>query len=49
MRKIGRRKIRWKDEVREDLKALGIYNWITRIQDRSSWKKIVEKAKAFKK
>jgi hypothetical protein len=41
--------IRWKDDIREDLKDLGIYNWITRIKDRSSWKEIVEQAKAFKK
>jgi hypothetical protein len=34
IRKRGRRKIRWKDDVREDLKDLGIYNWITRTQDR---------------
>jgi hypothetical protein len=49
MRKRGQPKIRWKDDVREDLKNLGIYNWITRTQDRSSWKEIVEQAKAFKK
>jgi hypothetical protein len=36
IRKRGRPKIRWKDDVREDLKDLGIYNWITRTQDRSS-------------
>jgi hypothetical protein len=47
--KRGRPKIRWKDDVREDLKELGIYNWLTRTQDRSSWKEIVEQAKAFKK
>jgi hypothetical protein len=49
IRKRGRPKIRWKDDVREDLKDLGIYNWITRTQDRSSWKEIVEQAKGFKK
>jgi hypothetical protein len=49
IRKRGRHKIRWKDDVREDLKDLGIYNWITRTQDRSSWKEIVKQAKAFKK
>jgi hypothetical protein len=37
------------DDVREDLKELGIYNWLARTQDRSSWKEIVEQAKAFKK
>jgi hypothetical protein len=34
IRKKGRPKIRWKDDVREDLKDLGIYNWITPTQDR---------------
>jgi hypothetical protein len=48
-RKRGRPKIRRKDDVREDLKESGIYNWLTRTQDRSSWKEIVEQAKAFKK
>jgi hypothetical protein len=49
IRKGGRPKIRWKDDVREDLKDLVIYHWITRTQDRSSSKEIVEQAKAFKK
>jgi hypothetical protein len=48
-RKRGRPQIRWKDDVRVDLNELGIYNWLTRTQDRSSWKEIVEQAKAFKK
>jgi hypothetical protein len=48
-RKRRRPKITWKDDVREVLKDLGIYNWITRKQDRSSWKEFVEQAKAFKK
>jgi hypothetical protein len=47
--KRGRPKIRWKDDVREDLKDLGIYNWTTCTQNRSAWKEIVEQAKAFKK
>jgi hypothetical protein len=33
---------------RLNLKDLGIYNWITRTQDKRSWKEI-EQAKAFKK
>jgi hypothetical protein len=48
-RERGRLKIRWKDDVREDLKDLGIYNWTTRTQDRSSWNETVEQVKAFKK
>jgi hypothetical protein len=49
IRKRGRPKIRWKDDVRENLKDLGIYNWTTPTQNRSTWKDIVEQAKAFKK
>jgi hypothetical protein len=49
IRKRGRPKIRRKDDVRGDLKDLGIYNWTTRTQDRSSWKEIVDQAKTFKK
>ncbi|PNF25420.1 hypothetical protein B7P43_G08795, partial [Cryptotermes secundus] len=46
IRKRGRPKIRWKDDVLfEDLKDLGIHTWITRTQDRSSWKEIVERPK----
>jgi hypothetical protein len=48
-RKRGRPKIRWKDDVTEDLKELGIYNWLTCTQDRTSWTEILEQAKAFKK
>jgi hypothetical protein len=48
-RKKVRPRIRGKDDVREDLKDLGIYNWTTRIQNRSTWKEIVEQAKAFNK
>jgi hypothetical protein len=48
-RKRGRPKSRWKDDIREVLKDLGIYNWTTRTQDRSGWRENVEQAKAFKK
>jgi hypothetical protein len=43
VRKRGRPKIRWKDDVRE------VYNWTTRTENRSVWKEIVEQAKTFKK
>jgi hypothetical protein len=49
IRNRGRPKIRWKDDVREDLKVLGIYSWTTRTQNISTWKEIIEQAKAFKK
>jgi hypothetical protein len=39
IRKRGRPKIRWKDDGREDLKDLGIYNWTTRTQKKKKKKK----------
>jgi hypothetical protein len=49
IRKRGRPNIRWNNDVREDLKDLGIFKWTTRTQGRSSWMEIVEQATAFKK
>jgi hypothetical protein len=44
IRKRGQPNIRWKDDVREDLKDLRIYNWTTRTQNRNTRKEIVEQA-----
>ncbi|PSN44284.1 hypothetical protein C0J52_12965 [Blattella germanica] len=44
----GRPKIRWEDDVIEDLKKMKVKNWISCVHDRKRWKKeVVEKAKAF--
>jgi hypothetical protein len=44
-RSRGRPKIRWKDDVEADLRAMKITNWRTRIEDKLAWKKNVEQAK----
>ncbi|PSN42329.1 hypothetical protein C0J52_20130 [Blattella germanica] len=44
----GRPKIRWENDVIEDLKKIKVKNWISCVHDRKQWKKeVVEKAKAF--
>lgn len=45
-RKRGRPKIRWEDQVKEDLKRMRINNWREKIKERKEWKKIVERAKS---
>jgi hypothetical protein len=44
-RPIGRRKIRWEDDVRKDLQTIKIKNWKKSILNRDLWKKIVEQTK----
>jgi len=43
-RPIGRPKIRWEDDVLEDIKCLNIRNWKKVAQKRGSSKKVVEQA-----
>jgi hypothetical protein len=42
-RHIGRRKLRWEEDVRNDLKAMKVQNW--KKLDRNKWKGIIEQAK----
>jgi hypothetical protein len=44
-RSRGRPKTRWKDDVEADPRAVKITNWRTNIEDKLTWKKIVEEAK----
>jgi hypothetical protein len=46
-RTIGRPKTRWEDDVLKDIKSMNISNWKKMAQNRDSWKKVVEKARAF--
>jgi len=44
-RPIGRPKTRWEDDVLEDIKSMNVRNWKKVIQNRDSWKKVVEQAR----
>ncbi|PSN40806.1 hypothetical protein C0J52_21978 [Blattella germanica] len=39
-------KMRWFDSVTDDLVALGVRNWRRKSQERQTWKRIVEDARA---
>jgi hypothetical protein len=44
-RDIGRPKLRWLDDVEDDIKAVGIRRWRIKEQDRSEWTAIKTEAK----
>ena len=44
----GRPKQRWEDNIMQDIRQMKIKNWTASVQDRATWKNIVEKAKTFK-
>jgi hypothetical protein len=46
-RPIGRPKLRWKDEILEDIKSMNVHNWKYVAQNRDGWKKVVEQARTL--
>jgi hypothetical protein len=42
--KFGRPKLRWEDDVLEDIKSMKVCNCQNLAQDRERWKKVVEQA-----
>jgi hypothetical protein len=44
-RPVGRPRIRWMDNVMEDIQGMNIVKWKRCAQDRNRWKSIVEQAK----
>ena len=44
--RIGRPRIRWMDEVTDDLRRIGIRRWTEMARNRKQWRLIVEDAKA---
>jgi hypothetical protein len=44
-RHIGRPKVRWEEDVRNDLKAMKVQNWKKLAQGINKWKGIIERAK----
>jgi hypothetical protein len=41
--KIGRRKLRWEDDVIQDVKTLGVKNWRNVAVGKESWQKLLRK------
>ena len=46
-RPIGRPKTRWEDDVLKDIKSIDIGNWKEVVQNRDSWKKVVEQTRTL--
>ena len=44
----GRPRARWEDDVRNDLRKMGVGNWKQRTQEWKQWKGIIEQAKTHK-
>ena len=44
---IRRPKIRWEDDVLEDIKSMNVRNWKNVAQNRDRWKKVVEQARTL--
>ena len=44
----GGPRLRWEDDVRIDLRKMGVKNWKQRVQERKQWKDIIEQAKTHK-
>jgi hypothetical protein len=47
-RVTGRPKMRWFDDVREDLTILKVKDWRSTAMDRDAWRLLVQEAKAHK-
>ena len=44
-RPIGRPKTRWEGDVLEDIKSMNVRNWRKVVQDKDSWKKVVDQTR----
>jgi hypothetical protein len=45
-RKKGRPKLRWMDDVLQDLNVAGVIAWWEKAQDREEWRAVIKEAKA---
>jgi len=46
-RSVGRPRLRWMDDVREDLRRIGVTDWRIRAHRRDDWKRFVKEAKVL--
>ena len=46
-RTVGRPGLRWLDDVREDLRRMGVTNWRILAHRRDDWKMVVKDLKSF--
>jgi len=46
-RSVGRPRLRWTDDVREDLMRMGVTNWRIRARRRDEWQMVVKGAKVL--
>ena len=45
---VLRPRLRWDDDVRDDLRKMGVNNWKQKAQERKPWRGIIEQAKSHK-
>jgi hypothetical protein len=46
IRKIGRPKLRWEDDVTQNVKTLAVKNWTNVTMEEQSWQNLLRKARA---
>jgi hypothetical protein len=46
-RPIGRPKLRWEDNVLEDVRGMNVRNWKKVTQNRDRWKEVVKQARTL--
>jgi hypothetical protein len=47
LRKVGRQRARWRDEVGKDARMLGLRSWWATAINRDEWRKLLSEAKTI--